>query len=124
MPKRIGLWCFAVSRNTNKALMKNLAATVIAGLLLPAFFKKSGRAVRISRRALLYSLGFAVFCCIGNLFTLISLKRIQASVQHPIITGGTMVISLIISALRKEKLTAKNICAVAVAFVSTVLLAL
>lgn len=79
---------------------------------------------KISLSSIGYSLGFAAFCGIGNLFVLIALKHISASVQYPIITGGVIVISTLISVLRKEKLTHKNICATAIAFVSTVLIAI
>lgn len=102
-----------------------MLGSIVSVLISALFFIKAPqRALGISKIGLAYSLGFTTFCSIGNLFVLISLKHIPASVQYPVITGGTMIISLIISALRKEKIAKKNIVAVFVAFASTVLLAL
>lgn len=102
-----------------------MLGSIVSVLISALFFIKAPKkALDISKTGLAYSLGYTAFCSIGNLFVLISLKHIPASVQYPVITGGTMVISLIISALRKEKIEKKNIAAVFAAFVSTVLLAL
>ena len=56
----------------------------------------------------------------GNLFCLITLTALPASVQFPITTGGTMFFSTAISILRKEKPSAKTIIASLVAFAATV----
>lgn len=77
----------------------------------------------ITKETFLYSFGFAVFCGVGNLFVLIALKYFPASVQYPIITGGVMLVSLIISIIRKENVNRKNIYATVVAFLSTIFLA-
>lgn len=45
------------------------------------------------------------------------------SVQYPLVTGGVMVFSTIISALRKEKLTKIDYIAAAISFVASVLMA-
>lgn len=77
-----------------------------------------------TKKSLCYAFGFAVFCGIGNLLTLISLKYLPASVQYPIITGGVMFISLLISVLRKENVTRKNVVSTIIAFLSTILIAI
>lgn len=77
----------------------------------------------LTAKAILCSLGFAAFCGIGNLLVLISLKHIPASVQYPIITGGVMFVSLLISVLRKENVTRKNVVSTIIAFLSTILIA-
>ena len=63
-------------------------------------------------------------CSLGNLFVLIALKHIDASVQYPIITGGVMLISLLISLIRREKVTKKEAFASVVAFIASVILAM
>lgn len=78
---------------------------------------------KITRHAIIYSAGFAVFCGVGNLLVLISLKHLNASVQYPLITGGVMLISLIISILRKEDISRKNAIATTAAFISTLFIA-
>lgn len=65
---------------------------------------------------------FGIFCGVGNLLVLIALKYLNASVQYPIITGGTMVVSTLICLLRKEKLTKRDVLATAIAFGATVLI--
>lgn len=67
---------------------------------------------------------FGIFCGIGNLLILIALKYVNASVQYPIITGGTMVMSTLICVIRKEKLTKRDILATMISFGATVLIIL
>ena len=71
-----------------------------------------------------YAAMFGLFCGIGNLLVLIAIKYINASVQYPIITGGTMVVSTLISLLRKEKPSKRDILATIIAFGATVLIIL
>ncbi len=79
---------------------------------------------RIGLRPLLCAVSFTAMCSIGNLLLLISLKHIDASVQYPIITGGVMLISLLISLIRREKVTKKEAFASVVAFVASIIIAL
>lgn len=67
---------------------------------------------------------FGAFCGIGNLLLLIALVHVNASVQYPIITGGTMVVSTLICLFRKEKVSRREYIATAVAFCATVLIIL
>ena len=80
--------------------------------------------VFLQKNAVPYTIGYAAFCGIGNLLLLIALKYLPASVQYPIVTGGTMVFSTLISGIRKEKLSLRNLIATGVALVSTVVIAL
>lgn len=102
-----------------------LSRAVSAAMCLPFCLRACrSTAAMITKKSLLYSLGFAAFCGIGNLLTLLSLKSLPASVQYPIITGGVMLISLIISLVRRESVSRKNIAATVIAFAATVMLAL
>lgn len=76
----------------------------------------------ISRRAGFYSIGFAVLCGLGNLFALIGLTKLPASVQYPIITGGVIVFSTVISIIRKEKPTPRQLIAAGLALVATIVI--
>lgn len=67
---------------------------------------------------------FGIFCGTGNLLLLIALKQVNASVQYPIVTGGTMVMSTVICLLRKEKLTKRDVVATVIAFAATILIIL
>lgn len=79
---------------------------------------------KLSRRDIPYVFGFGLFCGIGNLFLLISLKNLPSSVQYPIVTGGVMALSTVISILRKERVTTRSKIAAAIAFVASVFMAL
>ena len=52
-----------------------------------------------------------------------ALLHIPASVQYPIVTGGTIVISTLIGLIRREKITKREILAAVVAFFATVVMA-
>ena len=66
--------------------------------------------------------GNAVCGGMGNLLQLIALVSLPSSVLFPIITGGTMLFSMIVSFIIKEKPSAKTIVASVIAAASTVLM--
>jgi len=59
---------------------------------------------------------------IGNLLSQIALTVLPASVQFPIITGGVMVFSTVISVIRRERIARKSYVATAFALLSTILI--
>lgn len=77
----------------------------------------------IKGKELLYASGYGVFNGIGNLFLLISLSNLPASVQYPLVTGGVMLFSTLISTVRKEKISPKEYIAAVVSFIASVLMA-
>ncbi len=85
------------------------------------FAKRQG-IPKISKKLCLYLSGYAVCNGIGNLFCQIGLTVLPASVQYPIITGGVMVFSTLISLVRREPMTGKTYLAAALACLSTVLI--
>lgn len=58
----------------------------------------------------------------AGFFLLIALETLPASVQYPIITGGVMVFSTVISKLRREEVTKKTYIAAGLALISTILI--
>ena len=77
----------------------------------------------VSKKAGLFAVLYSVVNSIGNLFLLMALLHIPASVQYPIVTGGTIVISTLIGLIRREKITKREILAAVVAFFATVFMA-
>ncbi len=67
------------------------------------------------KSALISSALYGVISTFSSLFILIALETLDASVQYPLITGGTIVFSAIICLIRREKLTARDFIAAAVA---------
>lgn len=77
----------------------------------------------VSKKAGLFAVLYSVVNSVGNLFLLMALLHIPASVQYPIVTGGTIVISTLIGLIRREKITKREILAAVVAFFATVFMA-
>lgn len=106
--------------STGFMLISSFITAVISAVWLLISYKKIPL---IMGKNLLYTAGYGVFNGIGNLFLLISLSNLPASVQYPLVTGGVMVFSTAISALRKEKITVREYIAAGVSFVASVLMA-
>lgn len=70
------------------------------------------------------SMLYSVVNGIGNLLLLIALLYVPASVQYPVVTGGTIVISTLISLIKRDKITKKELMAAGIAFVATCFMAL
>ncbi|MBQ7961840.1 MAG: EamA family transporter [Clostridia bacterium] len=77
----------------------------------------------IKGKSLGFAAGYGIFNGVGNWLLLISLVNLPASVQYPLVTGGVMVFSTIISMIRKEKLSVNDYIAAAISFVASVLMA-
>jgi hypothetical protein len=81
----------------------------------------------VKGKNILFVTGYGVFNGLGNLFLLIALSGengLPASVQYPLVTGGVMVCSTIISTIRKEKLTAREYIATFIALLASIFIAL
>jgi hypothetical protein len=81
----------------------------------------------IKGKNIFFVTGYGVFNGLGNLFLLIALSGengLPASVQYPLVTGGVMVCSTIISTIRKEKLTAREYIATFIALLASIFIAL
>lgn len=102
-------------------ILINIALLIIAGFVYIVFIKEKPV---LNIKTVGFSSCYAIFCSVANLLALIALTVLPASVQYPIITGGTMVFSLIISLIRKENVTKKNIISTIIAFVASVIIAL
>ena len=95
--------------------------TIVLTLALLLFTKN--RTLKVNVKSILYCTGHSVFNSLGNLFLLIALLHLPASVQYPMVTGGTIVFSTIISILSKEKLCIRELSACAIALIASVCMA-
>ncbi len=96
-------------------------ATILMTLILLVFSKE--RSFKINFKSFGYCAGHSVVNSVGNLWLLIALIHLPASVQYPMVTGGTIVFSTIISLLRKEKSGKREIFACAIALIATIFMA-
>ncbi len=106
--------------STGFMFLSSLAGILISGIWMLAKYRKIPF---IKGKALLFTTGYGVFNGIGNWLLLISLIHLPASVQYPLVTGGVMVFSTVISIIRKEKLSKTDYVAAAVSFIASVLMA-
>lgn len=110
---------FEIVSSTGFTLLINLISVIICGVWLLIGYKKIPV---IKSKNLLYSSGYGALNGVGNLFLLIALSNLPASVQYPLVTGGVMFFSTIISVLQREKLTAKDYVATLISLVASVLI--
>lgn len=101
-------------------ILSSVAGIVISAVWLLIKYRKIPV---IKGKPLLYSSGYGVFNGIANWLLLISLNNLPASVQYPLVTGGVMVFSTIISVIRKEKLSKLDYIAAGISFAASVLMA-
>ena len=106
--------------STGFMLLSSVAGIIICGIWMLVKFKKIPL---VKGKALTFAGGYGIFNGVGNWLLLISLIHLPASVQYPLVTGGVMVFSTIISAIRKEKLTKADYIAAAISFVASVFMA-
>jgi drug/metabolite transporter (DMT)-like permease len=78
----------------------------------------------VSTQTVLTQGGFALCNGIGNLFSMIALTVLPASVQFPIGTGGTLVFSALLGLCLKEKLNRKKVLSLLAAVIATILVIL
>ena len=107
--------------STGFMIWSSIVMTVIcASWLLIAYHKIPV----VKGKNILFISGYGVFNGVGNLFLLIALAVLPASVQYPLVTGGVMVCSTVISTIRKEKLTVRDYAATAIALLASIFIAI
>ncbi len=100
--------------------------TALVAIFLSAFLLlvTKGEKRKINLPCIFAMAGTGILSRIGNWLLLVSLISLPASAQYPFVTGGTMIVSTIISLFGKNKPTKKEIAAVMLAFAAVVILVL
>lgn len=101
------------------SLFKTLVSICLVSVIL-AVMKKDKRKINFS--CILAMAGSGALSHIANWLVLVALYTLPASVQYPFITGGTMIVSTVISMFGKSKPNKKEIAAVILSFVGILLL--
>lgn len=99
-----------------------LKSVVIIAICVVMLLFIKGEKIKFNFGSMLGMAGSGVLGNIGNWLLLIALLNLDSSVQYPFITGGTMIVSTIISAFTSKKPTKKEVVAVTLAFVGILLL--
>ncbi len=76
----------------------------------------------INKKAYLNMMGYGIFYGGAELILLFAIKHVNASVQYPIITGGVIIISTVISMLIGENKNRKSLIPTAITFVGLLFL--
>lgn len=104
-------------------LLKSILTILLCALALLLMRKKRTK-IQSPGAAAIAMTGYGLMTGIANFLVLVALLHVNASVQYPMITGGTIVVSTILGAIRKETITRKNLLAAGLALLGTLMLAI
>lgn len=106
-------------------LLLNIWRLAICALAVIIMVAKTKQKIFASpKSAVVSSTLYGVLSALSSLFIFISLEALDASVQYPMITGGTMVFSVLICFICREKVSLRDVIAVLVATASSVVVIL
>ena len=103
------------------SILNVLISLALSGVILLLI---KGEKKRLNLKSILAMGGSAVLNRIANLLLLEALIVLPATAQYPFITGGTIIVSAIISLFTDKKPTKREILAVAIAFIGILFLLL
>lgn len=112
----------ALATSSENYMALKSAITVVVCLAWILIKYKKLPEIRI--KPFLFASFFSIFSGVGNLLCLIALTSLDASIQYPLITGGTMVFSTLICFFTKDKPKLKTIIATVIAIAASVIIAL
>jgi len=92
---------------------------ILISAVLLLIMKKS---FALSGKALCVCGIYSAVNSVGNLMLLIALLHLPASVQYPLVTGGTMLFAFVIGLIRRDRVTLRNILGTVLAVASTVII--
>ena len=98
-----------------------ICTAVISGAIL-LLMKK--RVQKPGKAELLCAAGYGACNSVGNCWLVIALAFVPASVQYPFVTGGVMIVSVLIAIIRGQKPSRNEYWATAISFVGLLLLML
>ena len=98
-----------------------MLTVIFAGIAL--LFMRNDN-VKINLKSVCWSSGYGVLNKIGNLLLLVALAQLPASVQYPMVTGGVMIVSTLLSYFTPKKPGIREIASVVLSFVGIMALIL
>ena len=94
----------------------SVCSVVISGILLLTVYRKSLFESKPSIKLLSACAASNIMNKLGNLWLVIALMHVDASVQYPMVTGGTIIVSTLIAFFGKNKPSKKELLSVMIAF--------
>lgn len=103
------------------SLLGSISALIFCAVIL-VFLKGEKR--KLNFQSVLGMIGNGILGKIGSLLLLIALLSLPASAQYPFVTGGTMIVSAVISLFSKKKPTKRELLSILISFVGILMLIL
>ncbi|MBQ7039638.1 MAG: hypothetical protein IJN39_03635 [Clostridia bacterium] len=104
------------------SMLSAIATIVLASAVLLIFFRTKGDEPKTTPKAYIMSASSGGLSRIANFLLVIALTHVDASVQYPMVTGGTMIVSTIYCLIGGVKPKKKEILSVIVAFLGMLML--
>ena len=109
------MWCAAMT-----ALLSGTAWLLLSLSERKRSRDKDTEIIKAERKAVLQSYGIGALNgsinTVANFLLILALANVEASVQYPMVTGGTMIVSTVISCFGDKKPNKREIASVALAF--------
>lgn len=99
------------------SILSCIVNVIISLVILAVFFRKKADSTKETGKSMSAAVFNGVANRLANYLLLIALLNVEASVQYPMVTGGVMIVSTIISYFSKNKPTKKEILSVILAFI-------
>lgn len=105
-------------------VLSSCAAMIISSAILVGMKFVGGKSIALKapKSSIPSVCVYSLISGLGNLFLLIALNHVDASVQYPIVTGGTIIVSALISTVSGERPSVRSMIAVAISFATTLVL--
>lgn len=102
-------------------LLRSVVTVILCGIVLLLWFGKSEK-LRSGKAVAGAVVGYGLMEGIGNLLLLIALTQVNASIQYPMVTGGTILVCAVVDMLRGIKLSRRTVVSCALAFFATLVI--
>ena len=103
------------------SVLTAVAAVVLSGIMLIFSGKEK---INLNFKSIGGMLGYGILNRVANLLLLIALVHVSASAQYPMVTGGVMIFSTVISFFTGQKPSGREIAAVVLSFIGVTVLVL
>lgn len=109
---------------TNEASYSVWGCIVTAALAGGVLLSLRDRDARMSLRAFGWTAGYGALNKVANYLLLLALTHLPASVQYPMVTGGVIIVSTLLSYVTPKKPSKRELLATAVSFAGILILVL
>lgn len=102
-------------------LLRSIITVILCGIVLFPWFRKREK-MNSGKTVLGAVAGYGLMEGVGNLLLLIALTQVNASIQYPMVTGGTILVCAVVDMLRGIKLSPRTAVSCVLAFLATIVI--